>query len=197
MPCPPSGHERSTGDELRLASELHVPMTTASANGCPCPSHPNRTFCPLDPALGQCDRTSQPCKLAGGSCAHPSLDACAKCNSIHNNDTCPGWCTFPIYVSSNISSTRWKPFHANVTLGLNFSGQWSIAAPWILPNGTTYIVLQTQDWPEFYPPSLRGETIGTVVRADSWQGPYTVTARGACGPVSTATVAPAILQGGR
>lgn len=40
-------------------------------NSCPCPSHSNRSYCPLDKTPGQCDKpTHEPCK-AGGKCGPP------------------------------------------------------------------------------------------------------------------------------
>ena len=67
-------------------------------------------------------------------------------------------------------------------LALNFSGEWAIAAPWISPDGTTHIGLQTGEWLDFYPAALRQGNIGTVIEAASWEGPYTVIERGVCGP---------------
>ena len=55
-------------------SELQV-IEASGSNGCPCPGHPGRTFCPLDPTAGQCDKPSVPCKKAGGSCATPTRGA--------------------------------------------------------------------------------------------------------------------------
>jgi hypothetical protein len=65
---------------------------------------------------------------------------------------------------------------------LNFTGQFSIAAPWIASNGMATIVLQTGDYNNVYPASLRLNNIGAVIRADRFEGPYTVIARNACGP---------------
>jgi hypothetical protein len=120
-----------------------------------------------------------PKTVAAGSNALPD---CAHCATLN----CSANCQFPLYVSPG-SSGPWKLVFAQMNLATklnptNFSGQFSISGPWISANGTTHIVLQTGDWPDFYPPAMRKVNIGTVIRADSWAGPFTVVSRGACGP---------------
>jgi hypothetical protein len=72
----------------------------------------------------------------------------------------------------------WRDVAATITGGASFS----IAAPWIAKNGTTMWVLQTGSWPADWPVSERAANIGLIIRASSWEGPYEVIARGACGP---------------
>ena len=64
---------------------------------------------------------------------------------------------------------------------------YSIAAPWILPNGTAFWVLQAPCsktvCPNISSPdgvAECGGTCGTIIRGETWEGPYAVVARGAC-----------------
>jgi hypothetical protein len=70
------------------------------------------------------------------------------------------------------------PWRAH-TVPIPVSGA-SLAAPWILPNGTTFWVLQTDKSPATWIPNGTQGSIGTVIRAESWEGPYTVMSRTAC-----------------
>merc|ERR1740130_1300199 len=72
----------------------------------------------------------------------------------------------------------WRRIAATITGGASFS----IAAPWFAKNGTAWWVLQTGTWPADFPAADRLGNIGMIIRADSWEGPYEVIARGACGP---------------
>lgn len=55
----------------------------------------------------------------------------------------------------------WKAFSANVDQNIGGNNP----APWVHPNGTIFIVVNTNQ----------------LLRADKWQGPYTVVMHGACG----------------
>ena len=105
---------------------------------------------------------------------------CAHCKT----ENCTGSCTFPMYTAPGVDGP-WNLTSAMIELGseLNptgYKGTFSISAPWISPNGTTHIVLQTGEFPSWYPANLSVNNIGTVVRAETWKGPYTVVARGVC-----------------
>ena len=54
----------------------------------------------------------------------------------------------------------------------------SLYAPWIMPNGTTFWVIQT-DCPSQFPKNESGRC-GTVLRAETWEGPYEILSDGAC-----------------
>jgi hypothetical protein len=73
-----------------------------------------------------------------------------------------GGCMLNIHVAANASGP-WTPY-TNATItpcgGNN-------PAPWVHPNGTVYIVFTDQDM--------------GLWRADTWEGPYTLVTRGACG----------------
>lgn len=112
-----------------------------------------------------------------------SLPDCAHCKGTACLTT---GCSFPMYVA-DAPTGPWRNIRANLNTmvahnPLNFTGQFSIAAPWIASNGTTTTILQTGDYNNVYPASLRLNNIGAVIRADRFEGPYTVIARNACGP---------------
>lgn len=92
-----------------------------------------------------------------------------------------GKCQFPLYAAAEGLGGDWRLTGAVLDLAMNFTGAFSISAPWISPNGTTHIVLQTGQFPVSFPPEYAVNNIGAVIRADSWEGPYTVVARAACG----------------
>jgi len=50
---------------------LLLGQRTAGGGGCPCQSHPGRTYCPLDKTPGQCDKPSHPPCEPGGACPAP------------------------------------------------------------------------------------------------------------------------------
>jgi hypothetical protein len=50
-----------------LLPAVPVDSGTLPPHSCPCPSHPSRSYCPLDKTPGQCDKpTHPPCKAGGG-----------------------------------------------------------------------------------------------------------------------------------
>ena len=165
-PCGFSKHGCTNGTSRRAAVEA----TLAS----PPPLSPS----PQSPPLSSPSSQSPPSSSPSPAISTLSLPDCAHCTPA----TCTQRCSFPYYASPGGLAGPWSLRTAELQLALNFSGQFSISAPWVSANGTTHIVLQTGDWPAFYPEHLRGENIGAVVRAESWAGPYTVVARGACGP---------------
>lgn len=117
----------------------------------------------------------------GGSNGGGSID-CAHCKT----EDCKDHCTFSMYVSPTGVGGPWKLTSAVIQLGpeynpTGFKGTFSISAPYVSPNGTAHIVLQTAEFPDWYPANLTANNIGAVVRAETWEGPYTVVARGACG----------------
>ena len=117
---------------------------------------------------------SEPLGTPGGAAA--GLPDCAHCTARPSG----GRCSFPMYVADGPEGP-WRLTSAVLDLAMNFTGSFSISAPWISRNGTTHIVLQTGQFPDSFPPEYKVNNIGAVVRADSWAGPYTVVARGACG----------------
>lgn len=93
-----------------------------------------------------------------------------------------GASTFPLHVSSTGPEGPWKTIAASVNERLTYS----LAAPWILPNGTTFWVMQTDiadaPWiPKHLPGnrSIQG-SVGTIIRGETYEGPYKVMSRGAC-----------------
>ena len=113
-----------------------------------------------------------------GDATTGGLPDCAHCSP--SGHTCGGKCAFPMYAADGTAGP-WRLTNAVLDLAMNFSGSFSISAPWISPNGTTHIVLQTGQFPALFPPEYKLNNIGAIIRADSWAGPYTVVARGACG----------------
>jgi hypothetical protein len=72
---------------LATAALAHA-ASDDSGGGCPCPGHPGRTWCPLDPALHQCESTANKSCKPGGSCkgksspSPPSYPIPSSCNFV-------------------------------------------------------------------------------------------------------------------
>lgn len=82
--------------------------------------------------------------------------------------------TLPLTVSfDGVNGTNWMSVNADIEEPVGFS----IAAPWFLDNGTAFWVLQA-DCPSWMQNGTG--TCGTIIRGETWQGPYEVIARGAC-----------------
>jgi hypothetical protein len=77
-------------------------------------------------------------------------------------------------------SGPWKSFNARIEGDV---GSYSIAAPWLLDNGTAYWVLQATCPSWVCAAQLGGKcfgTCGTIIRGETWEGPYKVLGTGAC-----------------
>jgi hypothetical protein len=107
--------------------------------------------------------------------------------------------TLPLTVSTAGASGPWSSFDAVIEGEQPLA--YSIAAPWFLDNGTAFWVLQS-DCPEWVcsvedrassPPSSSSSssssfssspscpgTCGTIIRGETWEGPYRIVGRGAC-----------------
>lgn len=131
-------------------------------------------------------KTSSTIRIGGqdssGLGDQPAVDAatglpdCAHCTTRPSG----GRCAFPMYAADEAEGP-WRLTSVVLDLTMNFTGAFSISAPWVSTNGTTHIVLQTGQFPDAFPPKYKLNNIGAIIRADSWVGPYTVVARGACG----------------
>ncbi len=74
----------------------------------------------------------------------------------------------------------WTPFANNSGVSIDFTGSWAVnganggnPAPFYFPNGTTLLYFTAapcpSDWGSLAPNCV------AVARAESWQGPYTIT----------------------
>ena len=90
------------------------------------------------------------------------------------SDRCAVW----LQVSTAGPAGPWRNFTAELIEPVDYA----IAAPWLLPNGTAFFVLQSLVYPRSWPVEDHLAAIGIVVRAETWEGPFTVVARGACSP---------------
>eukprot|EP00936_MAST-01D_sp_MAST-1D-sp1_P002992 g2992.t1 len=82
--------------------------------------------------------------------------------------------SLPLFVSAAGPDGPWEALAATIDEAVSYS----IAAPWFLPNGTAFWVLQAA-----CPSTMRDHasgTCGTILRGESWEGPYSVIARDAC-----------------
>jgi hypothetical protein len=113
-------------------------------------------------------------EYGGGEAARAELPGPAwpRARPSHAEMLREGASTLPLLVSVAGPSGPWRAVYAEIEEPVSFS----IAAPWFLPNGTAFFVLQTGCPYAIDNPG----TCGTVVRAESWEGPYRVVARGAC-----------------
>ena len=158
--------------------------------------------CTKRPTIDRPYHDAPPLGAAGTAlAAGGSLPDCAHCKGTACLAT---GCSLPMYVADGPDGP-WRTIRANLDTmaarNLNFTGSFSIAGPWIDSNGTTTTILQvrpllkrrssrplltaffqTGDYDDHYPASLRLNNIGAVIRADRFEGPYTVIARNACGP---------------
>jgi hypothetical protein len=85
--------------------------------------------------------------------------------------------TLPLTVSIGGVFGPWAPVEAVIDDPVSYS----IAAPWFLDNGTAFWVLQSA-CPEWVCGSATPcpGTCGTIIRGETWEGPYRVVGRGAC-----------------
>jgi hypothetical protein len=84
-------------------------------------------------------------------------------------------------VSTSVLSVfaHWRMWISYLSCGVVWCGVYPticvVQAPWIAKNGTTHILLQTGEFPTWFPANMSVNNIGAVVRADAWQGPYVET----------------------
>lgn len=142
-----------------------------------------------DPVNGQrCVGGATPCGFAKHGCN--STGECKRADGSTtrccNGTACPsppmppgsGSSSLSLVVSTAGPAGPWTSFTAELTEPVPYA----IAAPLILPNGTAFFVLQSLQYPRSWPINERIAAIGIIVRAETWEGPYTIVARGACSP---------------